>query len=159
MSFSTSFTYGAGSWKTFSKKIRSNSASTQSAVQQTKINVYRKIAVEPKSLVLQCCKVSLISPNYFLFIHSPFLLFILKAILKEFRLYLLVFIFNLLCDACVVTSRWGCLVLGSVLWTSCFILKIILLSFQVTCPSSCVPGLTSSLIPDCFHLCSPSSCV
>lgn len=33
------------------------------------------------------------------------------------------------------------------------------LSFQVTCPSSCVPGLTSSLITDCFHLFPSPSCV
>ena len=32
-------------------------------------------------------------------------------------------------------------------------------SFQITCPSSCVPGLTSSLILDCFHLCSPPRCI
>ena len=47
----------------------------------------------------------------------------------------------------------GCLVLGFLsrkfpvlLW------KVTLLSFQVTCPSSCVTGLTSPLIPNCFHL-------
>ena len=37
--------------------------------------IYRKISLQPKSLVLQCCKVSLISPNSFLFIPSPYYLF------------------------------------------------------------------------------------
>ena len=47
----------------------------------------------------------------------------------------------------------GCLVLG---FLSCefhvLYWKVTLLLFQVTCPSSCVTGLTSPLIPDCFHL-------
>ena len=66
---------------------------------------------------------------------------------------------NLWQNAILVTSQWRCPVLGSVSWISCFILKVTLLWFQVTCPSSCVPGLTSSLIPDCFHLCSLPPCV
>ena len=37
--------------------------------------------------------------------------------------------------------------------------KVTLLSFQVTCLSSCGTGLASPLIPDCFHLCHLSSCV
>ena len=56
-------------------------------------------------------------------------------------------------QALCVTQRWGCLVLGVL---SCVLPVLVWKSnpplFQVTCPSSCVPGLTSSLIPDCFHL-------
>ena len=37
--------------------------------------------------------------------------------------------------------------------------KVNFLSFQVACPSLCVICLASSLIPDCFHLWSPSPCV
>ena len=63
-------------------------------------------------------------------------------------------------DAVLVTPWWGTSCLG---FLSCefhvLFWKVTLLSFQVTCPSSCVPGLTSPLILDCFHLCSPSSCV
>ena len=59
-----------------------------------------------------------------------------------------------------VTSQWGMSSLGLL---SCefhvLFWKVTLLSFQVTCPSSCVPGLMSSLILDCFHLCSPPPCV
>ena len=47
----------------------------------------------------------------------------------------------------------GCPVLG---FLSCrfhvLFWKVTLLSFQVTCRSSCVSGLMSPLIPDCFHL-------
>ena len=54
----------------------------------------------------------------------------------------------------------GCPVLG---FSSCelpvLFWKVTFLSFQVTCPSSCVTGLASPLIPDCFHLCHPFSCV
>ena len=55
-----------------------------------------------------------------------------------------------------VTTRWGMSCLEFfVSWFGVLFWKLTLLSFQVTCPSSCVTGLTSSLIPDCFHLCSP----
>ena len=37
--------------------------------------------------------------------------------------------------------------------------EVTLLSFQVTCPSSCITGLTSPLIPDCVHLCSLPWCM
>ena len=67
--------------------------------------------------------------------------------------------FSCHCGLLTVTLRWGCLVFGICLVNSCFILKVTLLSFQITCPSSRVPGLTSSLIPDCLHLCFPPSCV
>ena len=57
-----------------------------------------------------------------------------------------------------VTLRWGSSCLGFSVFHVLF-WKVTLLSFQVTCPSSCATGLTSPLIPNCFHLCHPSSCV
>ena len=54
-----------------------------------------------------------------------------------------------------VTPQWGCPVLVLLSWVFHVLFwKVTLLSFQVTCSSSCVTGLMSPLISDCFHLCS-----